>query len=61
MPWVTIQWYKGRDTETKDKVAKLVTKAVADGCGCPTSAVSIIFKDVDKREWYQNGIPASER
>ena len=61
MPWVTIQWYKGRDAETKDMVAKLVTKAVADGCGCPTSAVSVVFVDVDKREWYQDGIPASMR
>ena len=61
MPWVTIQWYKGRNAETKDKVAKLVTKAVSDGCGCPTSAVSIVFHDVDKREWYQNGVPATER
>jgi len=61
MPWVTIQWYKGRDAETKDKVAKLVTKAVCEGCGCPPGAVSIVFKDVDKREWYQAGVPATER
>ena len=53
MPWVTVQRYKGRDAKTKDKVAKLVTEAVSEGCGCPASAVSVVFVDVDKREWSQ--------
>jgi 4-oxalocrotonate tautomerase len=61
VPWVTIQWYKGRDYETKDKVAKLVTDAICEGSGCPQEAVSIVFIDVDKREWYRAGVPASER
>jgi len=61
LPWVTIQWYKGRDAETKDKVAKLVTEAVCEGCGCRPEAVSIVFVDVDKREWYQGAVPATKR
>jgi 4-oxalocrotonate tautomerase len=61
LPWVTIQWYKGRDEKDKDRVAELVTKAICEGVGCPPEAVSIVFHDVDKREWYQAGIPATKR
>ena len=53
--------YKGRDAETKDKVAKLVTDAICEGCNCPPEAVSLIFQDIDKREWYKAGVPASKK
>ncbi|MCW4011953.1 MAG: 4-oxalocrotonate tautomerase family protein [Candidatus Bathyarchaeota archaeon] len=58
---MTIKWYKGRDEETKDRVAKLVTDAICEGCGCPPEAVSLVFQDVDKREWYRAGVSASKR
>jgi len=58
MPWVTIQWYKGRDKETKDRVAKLVTEAVCKGCGSKPEAVSVVFVDVDKSDWYSAGVSA---
>jgi len=61
LPFVTIKWYKGRDAETKDRVAKLVTDAICEGCGCPDEAVSLVFQDVDKREWYRGGVSASKR
>ncbi|OGD44355.1 hypothetical protein A3K69_07670 [Candidatus Bathyarchaeota archaeon RBG_16_57_9] len=61
MPWVTIQWYKGRDYETKKKVMKLVTDAICQGVGCKPEAVSVVFVDVDKRDWGSAGVPASER
>ena len=61
MPWVTIQWYKGRDYETKKKVMKLVTDAVCQGCGCKPDAVSVVFIDVDKRDWGSAGVPVSEK
>lgn len=53
--------YKGRDAETKDRVAKLVTDAICEGCNCPPEAVSLIFQDIDKREWYKAGVPASKK
>lgn len=40
MPWVTIQWFTGRDVETKKKVAELVTKAICEGCGSSPDEVS---------------------
>jgi len=56
MPWVTIQWFKGRDHETKKKVMKLVTEAVVEGCGCSPDAVSVVFKDIDKKNWGKGGV-----
>jgi 4-oxalocrotonate tautomerase len=61
LPWVTIQWYKGRDYATKKKVAKLVTDAVCEGCGCPAEAVSVVFVDVDKRDWCHAGVPVADK
>ena len=61
LPFVTIKMYKGRDAETKDRIAKLVTDAICEGCSCSPEAVSLIFQDVDKREWYRAGVSASKR
>ncbi len=42
------------------KVAKLVTDAVCEGCGCPAEAVSVVFVDVDKRDWCHAGVPVAD-
>ena len=60
MPWVTIQWFKGRDIETKKKVADLVTKAICEGCGATPDEVSIIFQDIKMSDWADNGKLNSE-
>jgi len=60
MPWVTIQWFKGRDVETKKKVAELVTKAICEGCGSSPDEVSIIFQDIKMSDWADNGKLNSE-
>jgi phenylpyruvate tautomerase PptA (4-oxalocrotonate tautomerase family) len=60
LPWVTIQWFKGRDIETKKKVADLVTKAICEGCGSTPDEVSIIFQDIAKSDWADNGKLNSE-
>lgn len=61
MPWVTIQWFEGRDFETKKKVMKLVTDALVEGCGCKPESVSVVFKDIDKRDWGNAGTPYAEK
>ena len=55
LPWITVQWFEGRDYETKKRVAKLITEAVCEGSGCPSSAVSVVFQDVSKRDWAHDG------
>jgi 4-oxalocrotonate tautomerase len=61
MPWITIQWFEGRDYETKKKVAKLVTEALCVGCGCSSEAVSVVFKDISKKNWAHGGKMYSEK
>jgi len=60
MPWVTIQWFTGRDVETKKKVAELVTKAICVGCGSSPDEVSTIFQDIKMSDWTDNGKLNSE-
>jgi len=55
MPWVTIQWFDGRDAETKKKTVELVTKAICEGCNTTPDHVSIIFQDIKKSDWAGNG------
>jgi len=33
-----------------------VTDVIVDGCGCAAEAVSLVFEDVDKREWYRDRV-----
>jgi 4-oxalocrotonate tautomerase len=55
MPWVTIQWFDGRDAETKKRTLELVTKAICEGCGTTPEQVSVVFKDIKKSDWGRNG------
>ena len=55
MPWVTIQWFDGRDAETKKRTLELVTKAICEGCGTKPEQVSVVFKDIKKSDWGRNG------
>ena len=55
MPWVTIQWFDGRDAETKKRTLELVTKAICEGCGTTPDHVSVVFKDIKKSDWGSNG------
>ena len=61
MPWVTIQWFEGRDYETKKKVAEKVTAALCEGCGCAPEAVSVVFNDVSKKDWANAGKMYAEK
>ena len=41
-------------SETKKKVADLVTKAICEGCGATPDEVSIIFQDIKMSDWADN-------
>lgn len=55
MPMVTIQWFDGRDAETKKKTLELVTKAICEGCGTSPEHVTVIFQDIKKSDGGSNG------
>jgi len=59
MPVVRIDLWKGREKETKKKLIKKVTSAVADAIGCPIEAVQVIINEVEKDNWGIGGTPAS--
>jgi phenylpyruvate tautomerase PptA (4-oxalocrotonate tautomerase family) len=50
----------GRDIDTKKKVARLVTEAICEGGGSSPEEVSIIFQDIKKSDWADNGVLNSE-
>jgi 4-oxalocrotonate tautomerase len=52
---VTIQWFDGRDAETKKRTLELVTNAICDGCGTSPEHVTVIFQDIKKSDWGSNG------
>jgi len=55
MPTVNIQWFEGRDIETKKRTLELVTKAICEGCGTKPENVTVIFTDIKKSNWGRNG------
>jgi len=51
MPHIEIKLYPGRTEEQKKACAAQVTAAVAETMGCPTTAVSVAIKEVQKDDW----------
>jgi phenylpyruvate tautomerase PptA (4-oxalocrotonate tautomerase family) len=40
---------------------KLVTRAVVEECGCKPEDVSVVFEDIDRRDWGKAGIIYCEK
>jgi 4-oxalocrotonate tautomerase len=55
MPMVKIELFAGRTREQKAKAAKEVTEALARTIGSKPEATQIIFVDVEKADWADNG------
>ncbi|MEK9676036.1 MAG: 2-hydroxymuconate tautomerase [Chloroflexota bacterium] len=60
MPVVNVALYAGRTKEQKAELAQAITKAISDTAGIPDSATTVIFQDVDKDNWSNGGVLASE-
>jgi 4-oxalocrotonate tautomerase len=60
MPVVNIALYAGRTAEQKAALAQAVTKAISETAGVPDSATTIIFWDIEKSDWSNGGVMASE-
>jgi phenylpyruvate tautomerase PptA (4-oxalocrotonate tautomerase family) len=52
MPVVNVNWYKGRDKETKQKIAEIIDKAMIDHAGCKSGDTHVVFNDVVKENWF---------
>ena len=55
MPVVNVNWLKGRDRETKAKIAEVIEKAMIEHAGCPEGSTYITFNDVDRENWAKSG------
>jgi len=58
-PVVNIDLWEGRDTETKEKIIKGVTKVFTD-MGVPATAVTVILREIPKDNWGSAGEQASK-
>ncbi len=60
MPIVRVEMWPGRTHEQKQKLAKAITDAMVEIGKTTPEATLIVFEDVDKYNWAQSGILASD-
>ena len=60
MPIVRVEMWPGRTHEQKQQVAKAITDAMVEIGKTTPEATLIVFEDVDKSNWAQSGILASD-
>ena len=60
MPIVRVEMWPGRTHEQKQKLAKAITDAMVEIGKTTPEATLIAFEDVDKSNWAQSGILASD-
>lgn len=60
MPIVRVEMWPGRTKEQKAQLAKAITDAIVDIGKTTPEATIIVFEDVEKDNWAQAGILASE-
>ena len=60
MPIVRVEMWSGRTHEQKQKLAKAITDAMVEIGKTTPEATLIVFEDVDKSNWAQSGILASD-
>ena len=60
MPIVRVEMWPGRTHEQKQKLAKAITDAMVEIGKTTPEATLIVFENVDKSNWAQSGILASD-
>jgi len=60
MPVVEIKMFKGRTCEQKKKIAEKVTEVLAEVAGTTPQDVSIHFIDMERSDFAEGGVMATE-
>ncbi|MDD5258341.1 MAG: tautomerase family protein [bacterium] len=60
MPMVRIELWDQNDADFKRKLARDVTKVVAENVKCPEQAVSVVITEVPKENWAIGGELATD-
>ena len=53
MPFIHVRAYKGRDLETKQKMAQAMVKAASDSIGAPETAFTVVYEEFEKDSWEE--------
>lgn len=61
MPFITIDLFEGRDTDTKRELAERLTAETCNVLGCKPEAVHIRFNNVKREDWASAGRLWSEK
>ena len=54
MPMVEVKWYKGRELEKKQQVAKAI-EDVMQKIGIPPGVTQVVFHDIAPEDWMLPG------
>jgi 4-oxalocrotonate tautomerase len=60
MPNITVQWYAGRTDQQKRELVAAITEAMVKIGKTTPDQVHIVFQDVEKSNWGNNGKLASD-
>lgn len=60
MPIVRVEMWSGRTHAQKQELARAITEVVCDIAHTTPEATIVVFEDVDRANWSQAGILASD-
>ena len=60
MPIVKVEMWPGRTIAQKQELARVITEAVVNIAHTTADATTVLFSDVEKYNWSQGGVLASE-
>jgi len=60
MPIVRVEMWTGRSQSQKQELARAITDAIVNIGQTTPEATIIVFQDVDKENWAQAGVLASD-
>lgn len=60
MPIVRVEMWTGRTVAQKKELARVITDAVVNIAHTTPDATIVVFEDIDRENWAQGGILASE-
>ncbi|MBS7643007.1 tautomerase family protein [Candidatus Bathyarchaeota archaeon] len=61
MPIVIVEFFEGRTSEQKARLAKAITDAMVEIAGAKAENVTVIFHDLPKTNLAKAGVLASEQ
>ncbi len=61
MPFIKIEMWEGRDSETKGKLIENVSKTVSESLDIPLEWINVCINEIPKENWGIKGEQASKK